>query len=47
MVGELASLGFDLQAVGEQLSDEGVAKFTGSFEGLLAALDEKRRSLRG
>jgi transaldolase len=47
VVEELAALGFDLNAVGEQLSDEGVVKFTRSFEGLLAVLDEKRRKLRG
>ncbi len=43
IVAGLASLGFDLNVVGEQLSVEGVDKFTKSFEGLLSVIEDKRR----
>ena len=42
IVADLASLGFDLNVVGEQLSVEGVDKFTKSFEGLLSVIEDKR-----
>ncbi len=45
VVADLASLGFDLNVVGEQLSVEGVDKFTKSFEGLLSVIEDKRRQL--
>lgn len=41
----LAELGIHLDAIGEQLQGEGVAKFAESFDKLLQALDEKRRTL--
>jgi transaldolase/glucose-6-phosphate isomerase len=42
---ELATLGFDLNAVGEQLSVEGVDKFAKSFDGLLGVVADKRSSM--
>jgi transaldolase len=45
VVSELASLGFDLDAVGERLSDEGVAKFSKSYDDLLSVIEDKRRKL--
>jgi transaldolase len=35
----------DLQAVGEQLLADGIAAFSGSFDKLIASLEEKRKSL--
>ena len=43
----LAALGLDLDVLGEQLSDEGVAKFAQSYETLLATIERKRRGLAG
>ena len=43
----LAGLGLDLDVLGEQLSDEGVAKFAESYDALLAAIEGKRRKLAG
>ncbi len=45
VVADLKSLGFDLNVAGEQLSVEGVDKFTKSFEGLLGVIDNKRIAL--
>jgi transaldolase/glucose-6-phosphate isomerase len=45
VVADLKSLGFDLNVAGEQLSVEGVDKFTKSFEGLLSVIDDKRIAL--
>ena len=42
VVADLAALGFDLNAVGEQLSIEGVDKFIKSFDGLLNVIETKR-----
>lgn len=44
---DLKALGFDLNEVGEQLSIEGVEKFSKSFDGLLTAIEEKRAALAG
>jgi transaldolase len=41
----LKALGFDLNEVGEQLSIEGVDKFTKSFDGLLKVIEQKRAAL--
>jgi len=41
----LAELGIDLDAITQQLQDEGVAAFAGSFEALLASIAEKRNRL--
>ncbi len=43
----LPSLGIDLEAVTEQLQVDGVRAFAEAFDGLLAALEERRRSLGG
>jgi transaldolase/glucose-6-phosphate isomerase len=42
---QLQTLGFDLNEVGEQLSVEGVDKFTKSFDGLLKVIEQKRTAL--
>ena len=42
---QLAKLGIDLDGITEQLQQDGVAAFVHSFDELMAALDEKRRSL--
>ena len=42
---ELAALGLDLDALGEQLSAEGVTKFEQSYDKLLGAIEQKRRKL--
>ncbi len=42
VVEALKALGFDLNEVGEQLSIEGVDKFTKSFDGLLKVIEQKR-----
>ncbi len=42
VVDGLKALGFDLNEVGEQLSIEGVDKFTKSFDGLLKVIELKR-----
>jgi transaldolase len=44
---ELAALGLDLDVLGEQLSDEGVAKFAQSYESLLETIEGRRRKLAG
>ena len=41
----LAKLGIDLNAITDKLQADGVASFTASFEQLLAALEEKRKTL--
>ena len=41
----LAELGIDLDAVTQQLQDEGVAKFAKSFESLMGSIAEKRQRL--
>ena len=45
VVDVLKALGFDLNEVGEQLSVEGVGKFTHSFDGLLNVIEQKRVAL--
>ncbi len=45
VVDGLKALGFDLNEVGEQLSVEGVDKFTRSFDGLLQVIEKKRAAL--
>jgi transaldolase / glucose-6-phosphate isomerase len=45
LVVDLKALGFDLNDVGEQLSVEGVQKFSKSFEGLLKVIEQKRNAL--
>jgi transaldolase len=45
VVDGLKALGFDLNEVGEQLSVEGVGKFTKSFDGLLNVIEQKRAAL--
>jgi transaldolase len=45
VVDVLKALGFDLNEVGEQLSIEGVDKFTKSFDGLLKVIEQKRAVL--
>lgn len=45
VVDVLKALGFDLNEVGQQLSIEGVAKFSKSFEGLLDVIRQKRAAL--
>ncbi len=45
IAGTLKTLGFDLNEVGEQLSVEGVEKFTKSFDGLLSVIEQKRARL--
>ena len=42
-----AALGLDLAAITEQLQSDGVAAFARSYEQLLEALDEKRRTIAG
>ncbi len=45
VIDNLKTLGIDLNDVGEQLSTEGVAKFTKSFDGLLNVIEQKRAAL--
>jgi transaldolase len=42
----LRTLGLEMDVLGEQLSTEGVEKFTRSFEGLLGVIEAKRAQLR-
>ncbi len=42
---DLKALGFDLNEVGEQLSIEGVEKFSKSFDGLLKVIEQKQATL--
>lgn len=42
---QLAALGIDLEAITQQLQDDGVAAFTKSFETLLGSIEEKREKL--
>jgi transaldolase/glucose-6-phosphate isomerase len=44
-LGALAELGVDLNAVTEQLQEDGVQAFTDSFQGLLDGISEKRDAL--
>lgn len=43
----LAAAGIDLKAVTDQLLEEGVAKFSGPFEDLLSAIEQKSAQLAG
>jgi len=43
----LAALGIDLAAVTQQLEDEGVQKFSGPFDSLMAVLERKREAALG
>jgi transaldolase len=45
VVADLKARGFDLNDVGEQLSIEGVEKFSKSFDGLLHVIEQKRAAL--
>jgi transaldolase / glucose-6-phosphate isomerase len=45
VVADLKARGFDLDEVGEQLSIEGVEKFSKSFDGLLHVIEQKRAAL--
>ena len=45
VVDVLKAIGFDLNEVGEQLSVEGVDKFTKSFDGLLHVIEQKQAAL--
>ena len=45
LLDELASAGVDYDDLTDTLEREGVEKFSDSFEELLEALNEKRRSL--
>ena len=47
VIADLKAHGFDLDEVGEQLSTEGVAKFSKSFDGLLNVIAEKCTQLAG
>lgn len=42
---QLAALGINLEAIGQQLQVDGVAAFAASFDHLLATLDDKRKAL--
>ena len=44
---QLKALGIDLNAIAEKLQEDGVAAFAASFDQLMAALDKKRKSMRG
>ncbi len=44
-IDQLAELGIDLDAITENLQDDGVAAFVKSFEGLMASIAEKRERL--
>ena len=43
---ELSQLGIDFGVVARELEDEGVRKFSDSFDGLLKTIAEKERSMR-
>jgi transaldolase len=45
LVRRLAALGIDLDDVGEQLSRQGVDKFTTALDGVLATVEERRSAL--
>ena len=47
IVADLRAHGFDLDETGEQLSVEGVEKFSKSFDGLLRVIEQKRAALGG
>jgi transaldolase / glucose-6-phosphate isomerase len=47
VVADLKALGFDLNEVGEQLSIEGVDKFSKAFDGLLRVIEQKCAALTG
>jgi transaldolase / glucose-6-phosphate isomerase len=42
VVADLATVGFDLNVVGEQLLEEGMDKFVKAFDGLLDVIEDKR-----
>jgi transaldolase len=44
---QLKALGIDLNAIAEKLQEDGVVAFAASFDQLMAALDKKRKSMRG
>jgi len=44
-IGELCTLGIDIEAITERLLDEGLEAFSGSYEGLIASIAEKRDRL--
>src|SRR5438093_1086675 len=46
-LGQLKALGIDLNAIAEKLQEDGVVAFAASFDQLMAALDKKRKSMRG
>jgi transaldolase len=43
---QLAKLGIDLEIVTQQLQDEGVQKFADAFDGLMEAIETKRREMK-
>jgi transaldolase/glucose-6-phosphate isomerase len=45
ILSDLADLGIDLDAVTEELQEEGIEKFAQPFDELLATIDEKRQAL--
>lgn len=47
LIGRLSEIGVDMEEVGAQLQDDGVAAFADSFHTLLAGLDSKVRTLEG
>jgi transaldolase/glucose-6-phosphate isomerase len=46
-LGQLKTLGIDLNAITEKLQVDGVASFAASFDQLMAALEKKRQALAG
>jgi transaldolase len=46
-IDKLAELGFDLQAITQQLQDDGVAAFAKPFDALMQSIAEKRDRLLG
>lgn len=46
LLGELSSVGINLDEVTQRLEDEGVEKFTTAFDQLMAALQEKRAAIQ-
>ena len=43
---QLAKLGIDLEIITQQLQDEGVQKFADAFDGLMEAIETKRREMK-
>jgi transaldolase len=45
VIGQLVKLGINLHSIGQELTDEGVEKFSASYDELILALERKRASL--